>query len=80
MQQLAVKAPRTIAGKNFLRETIPVQGGGKRMLSINFLTISLTVSVRPSRSKIQRYEDNKRIKRLREDMLNRRAEMSRYLY
>lgn len=79
MQTLLAKENQGFAGKGFLKETIPRQKGGIRMLSINFFALNLTVSVRQQKPSPSRYEDMRRIDSLKDDMLTRRVAYSRHI-
>ncbi|MBM7645843.1 uncharacterized protein (TIGR02413 family) [Scopulibacillus daqui] len=49
------------------------------MLKINLFTITLTMSIKRKRMTDQEYEDQKRIKKINEELLNKRLEYIRYI-
>ncbi len=80
MQTLLTRENSIIAGNGFLKETIPRQEGGLRMLSINLFALNLTVSVRQQKLSGSRYEDLQRIKSMSDEILTRRMVYSRYIH
>ncbi|MDD9147889.1 MULTISPECIES: YrzI family small protein [unclassified Sporolactobacillus] len=66
------------AASVLMNQAIQKRGGGNRMLRLNFLDLTLTITVRRPPSVQQRYEDEQRIKMLMEQMLDRRIDYSRY--
>lgn len=78
MRTLLLEKNTILAVPASLNDTIPKREGGNRMLRLNFFALTLTIAVKQPQSVQRRYEDEQRIKALREKVIDRRVGYSCY--